>query len=189
MGLPAPARGDCALAQAERAADALERLRQRDVLHQRDFGKAAGGVECLALDEHRLVAGRDAGSARAQVHHGRRRASASGAGLRSSRRSGPNACFERASPSSTSRSASGGSRVSAWRNSSTSPLALRGAGIHLHGAPARRRDDMVGAHPGALHGGVAAAAVDDDDLDAERAQFVECIERAGDALRLRRAPA
>ena len=58
------------------------------------------------------------------------------------------------------------------------------AGVHLQRAPARRGDDAVGAQPRALDGGVAAAAVDHDDLGAERAQNRERIERRGDAFAL-----
>ena len=61
---------------------------------------------------------------------------------------------------------------------------LLGAGIHLRGAPARRRNDTGRPQPRALDGRVAAAAVDHDDLDAERAQRRERVERAGDALAL-----
>ena len=59
---------------------------------------------------------------------------------------------------------------------------LLGARIHLRRAPARRRDHTVGPQPRALDRGVAAAAIDHDDLDAERAQAGERIESRGDAF-------
>ena len=48
------------LAEAERLSEPLERLRQRDIFHQRDLGEAADSLEPLAAHEHRLVARRDA---------------------------------------------------------------------------------------------------------------------------------
>src|SRR5205807_3453164 len=65
---PAPARGGDAFGEAERRADALEPLAQRNVLHQRDGRKAAGCDKHLALDEYRLVASGDPSHARADVH-------------------------------------------------------------------------------------------------------------------------
>ena len=66
---PAPRRRGHAGAQGQRPANALEPRRQRHVLHQRDLRKAAHVLECRAGDEHGLVAGGDAGQARARVHH------------------------------------------------------------------------------------------------------------------------
>src|SRR3977135_1585495 len=66
--LPAPAGGDDALGQAQRAAHALEALTERDVFHQRDRIAAARRDEGIAAHEDRLVAGRDAGEPRAEVH-------------------------------------------------------------------------------------------------------------------------
>src|SRR5262249_23082228 len=66
--LPAPAGGDDALGEAQRRADALEPLAQRDVLHQRNFRKTPGRLEGVAPREDRLVAGGDAGQPRAQAH-------------------------------------------------------------------------------------------------------------------------
>src|SRR5262245_50401963 len=65
---PAPTGGDDALAQAQRPAHALEALAERDVFHQRDCGKPARGLEGRATHEHRLIAGRNPGEPRADVH-------------------------------------------------------------------------------------------------------------------------
>src|SRR5216683_3316683 len=67
---PASTGGRDARAKAERPADALQAARDLDVLHQRDVGEAADGRESVASHEDRLIAGRDAGEPRAQVHHG-----------------------------------------------------------------------------------------------------------------------
>src|SRR5262249_17763205 len=66
--LPASARRDDALGEAERGADALEPLAERDVLHQRDLRKSAGRLERVAAYEDGLIAGGDAGQPRAQAH-------------------------------------------------------------------------------------------------------------------------
>src|SRR5215813_10988351 len=65
---PAPTGGDDAVAQAQRPAHALEALAKRDVFHQRDRGKAARRLERRATHEYRLVAGRNPGEPRADVH-------------------------------------------------------------------------------------------------------------------------
>src|SRR5262245_16516084 len=65
---PAPTGGDDAFAQAQRPAHALEALAERDVFHQRDRGKTARRLERGAPHEHRLVAGRNPGEPRADVH-------------------------------------------------------------------------------------------------------------------------
>lgn len=59
-------------AMLRRAGEAAQAARDVDVFHQRLVGESADGVEGIAAHEDRLVAGRDAGEARAQVH--RRRA-------------------------------------------------------------------------------------------------------------------
>jgi hypothetical protein len=56
----------------------------------------------------------------------------------------------------------------------------RGTGVHLHRAPARRRDHPVGERRGELHGGVGAAAVRHDHFVAARAQRRERAEAALD---------
>ena len=101
----------------------LRRLRQRDVLHQRRVGKAAGRGERLARHEHRLVAGGDAGRAASASSSCRPRRGSSGLrpAIRTSKR--PHCRPDRAGLTSISMSASGGSAVSACRNSSTSPAA------------------------------------------------------------------
>src|SRR5262249_44484922 len=65
---PAPTGGDDAVAQAQRPAHALEALAKCDVFHQRDRGKAARRLERRATHEYRLVAGRNPGEPRADVH-------------------------------------------------------------------------------------------------------------------------
>src|SRR5262249_52746900 len=66
--LPAPPGGDDALSEAQWPAHALEALAERDILHQRDFREPARRLEGIALREDRLVAGRDPGEPRAQIH-------------------------------------------------------------------------------------------------------------------------
>src|SRR5712691_10692536 len=61
--LPSPSRRDDFLGDAQRPRDALERARQRNVLHQIEGRKTPGPLERAAADEDRLVAGRDAGRA------------------------------------------------------------------------------------------------------------------------------
>src|SRR5207302_428618 len=50
------------------AATAVAALAERDILHQRDFREPARCLEGIAPHEDRLVAGRDPGEPRAQVH-------------------------------------------------------------------------------------------------------------------------
>jgi hypothetical protein len=59
---------------------------------------------------------------------------------------------------------------------------LLGAHVHLQRTPARCGNHAVGARPRARYGGIAAAAVDHDHLDAERAQVRKRIERASNAF-------
>ena len=89
-----------------------------------------------------------------------------------------------ASPSSTRRSASGGSRVSACRNSSTSPLAAAAPAFIC--APRPRGAAITRSASGArqLHGAVAAAAIDHDHLGAARAKRRQRGQRRRDAGRL-----
>src|SRR5262245_9766081 len=54
------------------------------------------------------------------------------------------------------------------------------AGIHLSGAPARRRDDHVSMRPGKVARGVTAAAVHHDDLGPALAEWFEGPERIDD---------
>src|SRR5262249_38787225 len=69
MVLPAPrGRGDTR-ANAKRSADALESDRECNVFHQCDGRETADGIERRACDEKGLIAGRDPGQARTQIHH------------------------------------------------------------------------------------------------------------------------
>ena len=69
MSFPAPARGHDGVAQAGWRCQQTQAARQFDVLHQRLVGKAARALEGQPGREHRLIAGGDAGQARAQIHH------------------------------------------------------------------------------------------------------------------------
>src|SRR5262249_8829312 len=69
--LPATPGGHHARAQAYRPAHPLEQLREHDILHQGNGREATHLDERLAPDEHRLVAGRNAGEPRAKVHEPR----------------------------------------------------------------------------------------------------------------------
>src|SRR5882762_3871294 len=69
--LPAPARCHRLVRETQRPRNALERARQRDVLHLLERWKASGALEGFAPDEDGLIAGGDSGRARAQVHEKR----------------------------------------------------------------------------------------------------------------------
>ena len=112
-------------------------------------GKPPAAVEGLARDEHRLIAGGDAGEARARVHRGGDDGAAADAGLRSSRRSGPRRGRVRASAVEDDAVRVG--RKPRVGVEEQQHVAARdgGAGIHLRGAPACARDDAVGERRGA----------------------------------------
>ena len=123
------------------ATGACSRALECDVLHQRDCREPADRGERGARHEDRLVAGRDAGQARARVHQPARPTASSG--LR------PSIAHVEAAPARAGgrerrraprASAPGGRRVSACRKSSTSPVAASRAGVHLRsrGRAARR---------------------------------------------------
>src|SRR5262249_5058419 len=65
---PAPTGGGGASAKARRPAPALEALEERDVSHRGDCGKAPRRLERRAPHEYRLIAGRNPGEPRADVH-------------------------------------------------------------------------------------------------------------------------
>ena len=58
-----------------------------------------------------------------------------------------------------------------------------GAGVHLARAPARRADDLVGICGGQGRRAVKAAAIDDDELGAARAQRCQRLQKGCDAGR------
>ena len=64
----------------------------------------------------------------------------------------------------------------------------RRAGIHLRGAPACAGDDEIGERLRERDGVVRAAAVDDDDLGAARAQRRKRVERRDDIRGFVREP-
>ena len=103
-----------------RPAQALEPPRDGDVLHQRQVGKAADRFERFTGDEDRLVAGGDAGQARAPIDHaGDDGEAADGvrqcAGRSGPRRGGP-------TPHRSGGRRLSGSAVSACRKRSASPV-------------------------------------------------------------------
>src|SRR5262249_14865123 len=65
---PAPTGGDDAVAQAQRPAHGLGRVAKSEVSHQRDPRTARRRLERRATHEYRLVAGRNPGEPRADVH-------------------------------------------------------------------------------------------------------------------------
>src|SRR6266853_5272763 len=67
--LPAPARRHRLVDQTQRPRHALERARQRDVLHQLERREAADSPECVAADKNRLIARCDAGHAQIGSAH------------------------------------------------------------------------------------------------------------------------
>ena len=86
----------------------------------------------------------------------------------------------RATASPIAAAAVAGSSESACRNSSTSPVALPRAGVHLRGAPGGGDVRAVGEQPRDQQRRVAAAAVDDDHFVALRAQRLQRRQRGGD---------
>src|SRR5262249_27079301 len=70
MVFPPPARGGGAVREADGTRHPLERAGKRDVLHQRDGGKAADSLKSVACQEHRLIAGGNPGEPGAPVHGG-----------------------------------------------------------------------------------------------------------------------
>src|SRR5207302_9808072 len=69
--LPAAPRCHRLVGKAQRPRHTLEGARQRDVLHQLERREASRALEGLAPDENGLIAGGNAGRARAQVHEKR----------------------------------------------------------------------------------------------------------------------
>src|SRR5215470_190798 len=179
--VPAPARGHDPFGETKRLAHALEALAERDVLHQRDLGEAANLLEGVAAHEDRLVAGRDPGEARAQAHEESDHQQERGAAVDPDVETPPRAAraLEPVDHDTVGVGRQGGVGVQEQEHIAGG---FGGAGIHLQRAAARRGDDAVGAQPSALDGGVTAAAVDHDQLGAERAQIAQRIERRGDRL-------
>ena len=145
--------------------DALQRLAQRDVLHQRERGEAAARRERRARHEDRLVAGRDAGEPRARVHEPARPAASSGCRPSIAHvEAAPVAAPAAARPSSTRRAAPGGqARVGVQEEQHVAARRAR-AGVHLAARPRGAIEHAVGERRGELARAVAAAAVDDDHL-------------------------
>ena len=125
------------------AARALEPRRQRHVFHQRDLRKTARVANAARVTnmawspvampvrrERRFIMRATSGEQRRRPRY--------------ARRSGPRRGRIAPDHRQPSVSAFSGSRVSACRNSRTSPLGRRRAGIHLHGAAARRGEHVVG---------------------------------------------
>src|SRR5438445_9859225 len=69
--LPAAARCHRLVRKTQRPREVLQRSRQGDVLHQIERREASDAIERLAPDENSLIAGGNAGRARAQVHEKR----------------------------------------------------------------------------------------------------------------------
>ena len=113
------------------------RLAERDVLHQLDLREAGKRV---APHEDRLVAGRDAGEARAQVH---------GAGHDFQQRMAPSISTsnlpQTKEPAGVSTSSSGALRQSSVgvKEQQGSARAAASPGVHLHSAPARSAEHPV----------------------------------------------
>src|SRR5216684_497354 len=160
MPLPAAARCHRLLGKTERPRDALERARQRDVLHQFERRKTAGALECLAPDEHGLISGGDAGRARAQVHE------------KSDHRQEDACTFDAhveppprpaARGESLKDARSGGLRQARVGMKENEDFAARerGSRVHLARAAARGRDDAVGGAACEVRSLVARTAVDD----------------------------
>src|SRR5271170_2540691 len=67
--LPAASGRDDRRRDTGRPAKTFEPVRDRDVFHQRQIGKAANGPKRLTADEDRLIAGGDATKPRAPINH------------------------------------------------------------------------------------------------------------------------
>ncbi len=161
---------------------ALEQARQRDVLHQRDLRISTDAAEQVVADEHRLVAGRDAGPARAQVHHGLDDAHQGpgtvDADIEAAPCEGPERCAAH-------------QRIGVLRQRGIGVQeqqhigrAGRGAGVHLGGSPARREQREVGMSPCHGQGVVLAAAVDHDEAHAASAKALQFTQTRGQRLGL-----
>jgi hypothetical protein len=181
--LPAAARCGHARVQAQRPRHALEPARKRDVLHQGDVGISADRIEGFARDEHRLIAGHDAGEARADVHRGgdkrQQRMKAFDPHIEAAPGApAPCKAVEHA-PVGIGRQA----RIGMEKQQDIAARHGR-AGIHLRGAPTRGCDDAIRPRLRKRHGAVGAAAVGHDDLGASRAQRRKGLQRRDDACRL-----
>src|SRR5690606_24437437 len=158
--LPAPARRERRAAQAGRPPLAPHELAERDVFHERDLGKA---VEGLAAHEDRLVAGRDAGQARADIHGCGHDAQHRVLALDAHVEAAPGAIPER--PRDRRRGPCGQARIGMQENERLAASRPR-TRVHLARPSARRDENAVAMAARLLRRAVGAAAVDDDDLMA-----------------------
>ena len=109
-----------------------------------------------------------------------RRAAAADACRRSQHRSGPRRAAIGSRPSRISSSASGGRRVSACRNSRTSPLAIAAPAFIWVARPRALAMTTIGERLRERDGLVRAAAIDHDHFGAARAQRRKRVQRRDD---------
>ena len=178
MAFPAPAGGHYLLPEAGGRRDALHRLAERDVLHERDAGKTG---KRFAAHEDRLVAGGDAAEARTPVHEE--------ADHRQQLRPAGDADVEtppEAAPERRRNQRIGIRRQARIGVQEQQPPARGGGGtcVHLARAAARRLQYAIGEPGSKLAGTVLTAAVHDDDLVPPRAQRRQRMQRLRDGRRL-----
>jgi hypothetical protein len=172
MALPAPSRSADRSAHAQRPGASPQSRRHLDVFHQRNLRKASELVEENTRDEDRLIAGRNAGEARAPVHHRgdhpQQRACAGDADIEPS----PllpafrHACEQK----DIGVVGQAGVRVQEEQNVT---FCARRARVHLACASAGRRQDRVRSATSERKRVIAAAAVYHDDLDSAASRVGE----------------
>src|SRR5262249_29518277 len=145
-------------------------------------GNPADGGEGGPVEERCLVAGRDAGGARAQVHRGGDHGEQRMASLDAHVEAAP---WTTAGRQTFQHQPVGARRQAGVGVEKQEKVAARppGAGIHLRGAAARGRGQPVRHGAGGGHGAGAAAAVDHDDLGAAPAQSGQVLQGRRDAGR------
>jgi hypothetical protein len=173
--LPAPGRGRDPRAQAGWRGNALHRLAEGHVLHQRDRRETR---EIRAAHEDRLVAGGDAGEARAPVHAEPDQRKPRIARIDGHVEAAPGARRQRREHLAIRLRRQ--ERVCMQKQQGI-PRRDGRAGVHLLRAAAQRRDHPVAVPPCKLRRAIRAAAVRHDHLVAARAQGRQRAQAAFDA--------
>ena len=147
--------------QADRRSQALEPLRQGDVLHQRLVREAAHCGEGFAADEDRLVPGGDAGQAGAQVHQQRHDLQHPGPSRDQDIEASPEP-----PPQGRLDERDGIRRQAGIGVEKDQSLALGhgGAGVHLPGPTPGGGEDPVDPGGRQVGGAITATAIDQNDL-------------------------
>jgi hypothetical protein len=156
-------------------------LRQRDVFHQRQIGKAADRPKCLAGDKNRLVAGGDPGEPRAPIDH---------PGDECEQWMAPGDAQVETAPTAVQKCARDqairiiGQRGIGVEEQENVTAAERHPGIHRCAAVVRTRDHAIGQGARQRRSAIAAATIDDNHFGAAGAQRRQCLQCSGDDRRL-----